>query len=81
MAKIGFKAGDIAFSADWTYNGWCTVLKIKGDKAMVKLEDYDGAIVNLHLTKLKQSADEDYNDWLRGLEEQRDLYPERPVEI
>ena len=81
MASIGFKAGDVAYSTEFDDDGWCTILEINVGTALVKLEDYDGAIVTIPLNKLAQSADADYNNWLDGQAEVADKYPSRPVEV
>lgn len=75
------RVGDVYYSTELDAGGWCTVLKVTGDKVLVKLEDYDGAIVTIKANKLYKSPDEEYNEWLESKEEERDLYPDRPIEL
>lgn len=80
MANM-IQVGDYLYSTEFNAGGCCEVLKVDGDMITVKLEDYDGKIVTLDAKVLKRSADEDYDNWREGLEEQRELYPDRPIEL
>lgn len=79
MSKI--TVGDVKYSNKFGAGGWCTVLKVTGHKVLVKLEDYDGAIVTLDDVDLEKTPDEEYNDWLDERAEYEDLYPSRPIEL
>ena len=73
--------GDVMYSTEYGAGGWCRVLKVTGHKVLVELEDYDRAIVTLDDVKLISSPDADFDNWAAGLEEDREMYPDRPIEL
>ena len=72
---------DILYSTEFMAGGYCEVLKVSGDDVTVRLQDYDGKIVNLKANKLKTSADAEFDEWMESRALEQELYPERPIEM